>query len=197
MPTGFVLTHLTQLFCLLFAALPVAAQSGNCTKAFAAPLNSGGTVAMTLRAGEIEVVGAKTNGLRVTCDIRDKRDQAEVKISLAAGRLRVSGGPNKGVRYRIEVPEQTGITINATAGNMEIRGIAGDKDVELRAGNLTMDVGKATDYKVARASVTAGNLTAPAFDSQKDGLFRSFRKEYPGGRYRLRVELTAGNLTLR
>jgi hypothetical protein len=45
--------------------------------------------------------------------------------------------------------------------------------------------------------VTAGDVKAPAFGVNKGGLFRSFRKEYPGGKYRLHAHVGAGDLVLR
>ena len=152
---------------------------------------------MTLRAGDIEVVGTKQAGVRVTCRIDRAEDAPTVKVSLAAGHLHVSGGPNKGVRYRIEVPDNTGFLIKATAGNLDVNGITGDKEVELNAGNLTMQVGDPSSYKVAEGKVSAGDLNAKPFGAQTSGLGRSFRKENSNGKYRLRAELQAGNLTLK
>lgn len=101
------------------------------------------------------------------------------------------------MNYRIEVPEKTGVVIRATAGDLRVKGLIGDKDIELRAGNLTIDVGDPGSYKVAEGNVLAGNISARPFGSQKDGLFRRFRKENRGGQYRLRAELLAGDLTLK
>lgn len=152
---------------------------------------------MTLRAGQIEVVGTSREGIRITCDILNRADASRVKISFAAGRIRVHGGPDNGVNYRIEVPEKTGVVIRATAGDMQVKGLVGDKDIELRAGNLTVDVGDPGLYRVAEGHVMAGNISARPFGSQKDGLFRSFRKDNSSGQYRLRAELMAGDLTLK
>jgi len=42
------------------------------------------------------------------------------------------------------------------------------------AGDLTISVGDAADYRHADASVYAGDLSASAFGVNKDGVFRSF-----------------------
>lgn len=152
---------------------------------------------MTLRAGEIEVVGTRANTIRITCNIGDQKDAARVKISFAAGRIRVQGGPDRDVNYRIELPEKTGVVIRATAGDLRVKGLIGDKDIELRAGNLTIDVGDPGSYKVAEGNVLAGNISARPFGSAKEGLFRRFRKENSRGQYRLKAELLAGDLTLK
>lgn len=185
-----------NLFCsLLLAATPVLAQSGDCSKAFTAPQSAGGKISMDLRAGSIDIVGTKENVVRVTCQIGG--DAAAVQIRLTAGQLRVYGGPNKDVRYRVEVPEKTSLYVRASAGDLVVKGITGDKDVELNAGNLTMDVGNPASYKVAEGKVKVGNLNARPFGAQKDGFLGDFRKENSGGQYRLHVALLAGDLTLK
>lgn len=183
--------------CLLAVVTPAFAQTGDCTKPFETKQASAGNISMTLRAGEIEVVGTKANALRITCNIGNRNDAARVKISFAAGRIRVQGGPDRDVNYRIEVPEKTGVVIRATAGDLRVKGLIEDKDIELRAGNLTIDVGDPGSYKVAEGNVLAGNISERPFGSAKDGLFRRFRKENRSGQYRLHAELLAGDLRLK
>lgn len=60
---------------------------------------------------------------------------------------------------------------------------------------MRIDVGRAADYSHVDASVWAGDITAPAYNVTKGGLFRSF--EWTGkGRYRLHAHLKAGDLRL-
>ncbi|HYP05016.1 MAG TPA: hypothetical protein VER03_02180, partial [Bryobacteraceae bacterium] len=95
------------------------------------------------------------------------------------------------------VPRDSNLVVRCSAGDLDILGIRGHKDVSLRAGDLTIDVGNPSDYVSARASVTAGDLNASAFGVHKGGLFRSFNRENRTGRYRLRASLWAGDITLR
>jgi hypothetical protein len=148
---------------------------------------------MHIRSGAIDIVGTKRAMLRVTCTLTD----ASVKVSFAAANLRISGGPDKGLHFRIEVPERTSLLVRSPAGKIDISGVTGDKDVDLKAGDLTIAVGKPESYRVAEGSVWAGDLRAEPFGIVKDGLFRSFRKDNASGQYRLRAELLAGNLTLK
>lgn len=168
---------------------------GSCANLFEAPLSPGQHVSMRLRAGDVEVVGVSRPGLRVTCSTGDHPSEA-VKITFAAGTLRTYGGPSNSVRFRIEVPARTDLVVRLTAGDMDLSGIIGDKDVQVRAGDVTISVDKPDDYRVAEASVMAGDLRATAFGVTKDGLFRSFHKTNPDGTYRLHAELMAGDLTL-
>ena len=89
------------------------------------------------------------------------------------------------------------LRVRCTAGDLTLSGVSGDKDVGLNAGNLTIELGDAGAYRHAEGSVLAGNISASVFGVENDGLFRSFKKDNPAGRYRLRAELLAGNLILR
>ncbi len=186
-----------KLIASVLIAIPALLPGQDCSKPFDASLASGGQLAIDVRAGDIEIAGTKASALHVTCKLEDSSRAKEVKISLAAGHLRISGGPDRNFRIRIEVPDKTNLVVRSTAGNMNIAGITGDKDVELNAGNLTIYVGDAASYRVAEGSVMAGDLNAGPFGVVKDGLFRSFRKDNDKGQYRLRAKLMAGDLTLK
>ncbi len=170
--------------------------SGTCANPFEVRLEAGRHVTMHLRAGDVEIVGTSKPGLRVSCR-GNAREAGNIKISFAAADLRTYGGPDRDVHFRIEVPDKTNLVVRLTAGDMRVNGITGDKDIELRAGNLTVGVARPEEYRVADGSVMAGNLNAAAFGIAKDGLFRNFRKENSNGQYRLHVQLLAGDLTLK
>ena len=185
------------LICVLIA-LPcgLCAQStGTCASPFEAPASPGREIAMNLRAGDITLVGTDAPFVRVSCTLRD--NAKEIKITFAADHLTIRGGPDRDVHFRIEIPRSMNLRVRCSAGDLTVSGIAGDKDIELNAGNLTVEVGDASAYRHAEGSVLAGNISASAFGVEKDGLFRSFTKDSSGGRYRLRVGLLAGNLTLK
>jgi hypothetical protein len=184
--------------CLLFAlplALP-AQNRGNCAAPFEAPAPSEREIRMNLRSGDVTIVGTDANVIRVTCDVRRGAPEA-VKITFAANRLTVRGGTHNDTHYRIEVPRKTNLVVRGAAGDLRLSGVTGDKDVELNAGDLIIDVGDPASYRHVEASVLAGDLVASAFGVTKDGLFRSFDNDYPTGRYRLRAKLLAGDLLLR
>jgi hypothetical protein len=54
---------------------------------------------------------------------------------------------------------------------MSVSGIKGDKDIEINAGDLNMSVGNSSDWGYVDASVTAGDIHAPAFKEATGGLF--------------------------
>jgi hypothetical protein len=139
----------------------------------------------------------------VECDLKSQERAKARDIVITfdengnSGRLRVRGGPNGDVRLRITVPKQSDLIVRCSAGDVALTGIDGNKDVSLRAGDLTIDVGRPDDYALAEASVTAGDIQAQAFGVHKGGLFRSFKHRNDGGKYRLRASLWAGDIKLR
>jgi hypothetical protein len=191
------LSEMRFLICVLIG-LPcglLAQSNGTCANPFEAAATPGREMAMNLRSGEITIAGSDAPVVRVSCDVRDSA--RDIRISFAADHLTIRGGPDRDVHIRIEIPRAMNLVVRCSAGNLTVSGISGDKDIELNAGNLTIAVGDASAYRHAEASVLAGNISAAAFGAERDGLFRSFRKDNPSGRYRLRAELLAGNLTLR
>jgi hypothetical protein len=189
--------RLLALATLLWPAAVLGQLPGNCSRPFEAALQPGTRLSIDVRSGDIEIVGINGAALRVSCRMKDGDRPEEVKITLAANHLRVYGGPNNDVHIRIELPSRTDLLVRSPAGNMTVSGVSGDKDVEIRAGDLTILVGDVDSYRVAEGSVLAGDLNASAFGVVKDGLFRSFRKENAKGRYRLHAKLLAGDLTLK
>ena len=139
---------------------------------------------------------ALTTGYRVRWNEASGKGVA-VKLTTNAksADLRVENTPNN-FHATIEVPALASLRIRLTAGALKIYGIKGDKDIESNAGDVNVAVGKSSDWGQVDASVTAGDLNASAFEGNKGGLFRWFHWTGPG-KYKLRVHLMAGNVTLR
>ena len=72
------------------------------------------------------------------------------------------------------MPERSDLYVRLTAGDIRIEDIRGNKDIELHAGDVRIDVGRADDYNSVDASVWAGDIKAEPFNTIKGGLFRSF-----------------------
>ena len=166
---------------------------------FSVDFPSGSRLRLHLRSGDFRVVGRDDNKISVRLDGKNAYKAAELRVllerSASASDLTVSGGPKNDLEVRIEIPRNTDLVVRMPAGSLQLQGITGDKDAELHAGELVIDVGKASDYSRVDASVTSGGLEAPPFGESHGGLFRSFHKE-GGGKYRLHAHVGAGDLTL-
>jgi hypothetical protein len=164
-------------------------------KAFA----KGGVIRMRLAAGDYKIAGSPDDKIRVEWRA-DRAEQAatlkaDAEIKGATAVIGTSGFKN-GIHFTISVPARSDIEIDLSAGDLEVRGIEGNKRVESWAGDVTIDVGQPDQYKSVEASVRAGDLNARVFNVSKGGLFRSF--SWTGkGAYTLVAKLVAGDLTLR
>ena len=155
---------------------------------------------MHIRSGDLRVIGSDENKIRINYSGKNASEISDVKVSLKtvgnSAELRVSGGPHNDFRIEIQVPKNSGLYLRMPAGDLEVNGLTGDKDVEIHAGDMTLGVGKAEDYGHVDASVNAGDLDADPFGVSTGGLFRSFDK-HGSGKYRLHAHVGAGDLVLR
>ena len=163
------------------------------------PFAKGGVIRMQLAAGDYKIAGSPDEKIRVEW----RADRAEHASNLKAdaeirGTTAViaTSGFRHGIRFTIGVPARSDIEIDMNAGDLDVRGIEGNKRVESWAGDVTIEVGPPDQYRSVEASVRAGDLNARPFNVSKGGLMRSFT--WTGnGPYSLRVKLFAGDLTLR
>lgn len=158
----------------------------------------GGTVALDLEAGDYQI--SPTEDDKVTVSYRVNGDPANRSVRIRSG---VNGQdarivietPNNGFHAEISVPRKSNLYARLTAGNLTVDGIEGSKDIESRAGNVTIDVGDPAKYGPVYASVSSGNLQANPWAANKSGLVRSFSSQGHGP-YGLHAHVGAGNLVL-
>ena len=157
---------------------------------------AGGRVHLDLCSSGIELVGRDDAMVRVS--YHPERDNVKVRIKVSGDRadIRLTGCPHNNFQARIEIPRSSALYARMLAGQLDVRDITGDKDVELSFGQLNLDVGSADQYGHVEASVNSGQLEAAAFSVSKGGLFRSFDRNGPG-KYRIHAHVGAGQLELR
>jgi hypothetical protein len=166
---------------------------------FTTDFHSGGKLRMYLRSGDFKIIGGSDNKITVRISGGNAYRASDMRVQLEGSQdhasLTVSDGPNNDLEVTIEVPKKTGLYVRMSAGNLELHHVTGDKDAELHAGELIIDVGEASDYSSVDASVYSGGLEASPFGESHGGLFRSFHKE-GYGKYHLHAHVGAGDLTL-
>jgi hypothetical protein len=158
-----------------------------------------GSVKMDLVAGDYLITGTPQDRVRVEWTTRDPDALWRVKVRADVRdrelKLETDGPSTKGLKFLIQVPNHSDMYVRLSAGDLKLEDVRGNKDVELRAGDLRIDVGRAEDYRRVDASLWAGDIKASAFRTFKGGLFRSF--DWSGkGPYRLHAHLMAGDLYL-
>jgi hypothetical protein len=145
------------------------------------------------------VVGTNDDSIRVSYNAPDGNDsdvKVRIKVEGERAGIKVSGCPRNNFHLNIEVPASSDLYARMFAGQMNVDNLSGNKDVELHFGQLTMEVGKAEDYRHVEASVMSGDLQASAFNVSKGGLFRSFDQDGPG-KFRIHAHVGAGQIDLR
>lgn len=166
---------------------------------FTVDFDSGGKLRLYVRSGDFHIVGGVDNKITVRIRGENAYRASDLRVQLdgstSSATLTISGGPRNGLEVTIEVPRKTGLFVRMPAGNLELRHVIGDKDAELHAGELVIDVGNASDYSRVDASVYSGGLEASPFGESHGGLFRSFHRE-GNGKYHLHAHVGAGDLTL-
>lgn len=152
-----------------------------------------GHIRMELCPGGIELLGSDEPVLRVS----DLSGGARVRLDVSGDQadLRLSSCPHSNFRVRIELPKSSALYVRMFAGQLDVRGITGDKNIELTFGQLNIDAGKSEDYASVDSSVSSGAIDASVFDVHKGGLFRSFDQTGPG-KYRLHAHVGAGQIDL-
>ncbi len=167
---------------------------------FDADFPSGGQLRLHIRSSDLRIIGSDENRIKIRYWGKNAAQARDVKVSLKTvgntADLRVHGGPHYDFRIEIFVPRTSDLYLRMPAGDAEVKGIVGNKDVEIHAGDLTLAVGAPEEYAIADASVLAGDLDAGPFGISKDGLFRSFHKQ-GAGKYKLHAHVGAGDLTLK
>jgi hypothetical protein len=186
---------------LILSSTFLVAQSQNIEEVAKSPVETkfaaGGQIRMNLCSTGVDIVGRDTDQLSVSYNSSYGHDvKVGIHVSGNHADLRIRDCPHNNFHITIEIPKSADLHVRMAAGDMNIRGIAGNKDIEMHAGQLTVDIGQAADYAHVDASVWTGELDAPPFDVDKGGLFRSFEKTGPG-KYLLHTHLAAGEIDLR
>ena len=158
---------------------------------------SGGSLRMDLCSSGVEIRGVEENLVRLT--YKSEKDTSKVKIRLktsgSEGTLEVDACPHENFRILVEVPKLADLHVRMVAGQLDVKGITGNKDLELSFGELGVEVGRKEDYARVDASVVTGEVSGAPFDVSKGGFFRSFEREGTG-KYRLHAHVGAGQVSI-
>jgi len=160
------------------------------------PFAAGGKIDMQLDGGGYEVRPATDNHIRVTLTGNTGNTNVDLTADGTQAALKVKDTPNNNFRATIEVPTAADLVIRLSGGELVMAPISGNKDVEAYGGDLRIAVGDPNDYSSVDASVKAGEIEAGVFGGSRSGLLQHFTWSGPG-KYTLRANLGAGNLTLR
>jgi len=161
---------------------------------------SGGTIRLHLESGGYTISPSDSENIVVTyhanSESRLQQVKVEIEPSASSAEVYITDTPNNKFEATIEVPRHSNLWVRLTAGALDVEAVEGDKNLELRAGSLQVEIPHPEEYGHRDASVTMGGLEASAFDVSKGGMFRSFEQQGPG-KYRLHAHVLTGDIDLR
>lgn len=157
-----------------------------------------GEVRMHVQPSALQISGTDEDKIKVHF-WSDREDTSDVKVRLEpsgnTANVYIGNGPHNDFHVEIQIPRKSDLYLRIGAGKVDVNNVVGDKNIELSAGELDVQVGDADDYSEVEASVYTGDLNASPFGVNKGGLFRSFHKKGPG-EYRLYAHVGAGQIRL-
>jgi hypothetical protein len=160
---------------------------------------SGGELRMQIRSAGLKIVGSNDNKVRVNYTGKNVADTGKVKVSFtmkgSVGELRIGGGSRNDFQIEVHVPANTNLYLRNPAGDLEISGVNGDKDISLHAGDIHINTGSPQEYADVDLSSRVGDINAGPFAASKSGFFRHFHQQ-GSGKYHLHVPMGAGDITL-
>jgi DUF4097 and DUF4098 domain-containing protein YvlB len=172
-----------------------------CGQTLEAPLRSRALLTIESRPAGLEIVGTDKAVIHVSCTAKEDEDAEKIQLRFSGnqdkGKLAITGGPHNGnFQVRIEVPRKTNLKVKMSAGQVKVEEVAGDKDIDLYAGQVSISSTRLWDYQNIHLSVDIGDVNAQVYGSDKGGFFRSFSKESTGGEYSLHAHVMTGQIEL-
>ncbi len=187
------------LACNLAASAEV---HSSCGGTLDAPLLPRADLKIHARPAGLEIVGTDKQTLHVTCTTDDAERAQQVQLVFSggpgSGTLRIEGPPmhHGSLQIRVEVPRRTNLRVDMGAGEIKVEDVAGDKEISLYAGQITISSAHGWDYQRVEASVDIGEVNAAAYHVDKGGFFRSFTRKTDQGEYRLYAHVLTGQIDL-
>lgn len=167
---------------------------------FQANLAGGANLRLHLHDGDIRVVGSDSEKISIHVEGKNielaKNIEIQLKRSDSTVDLTLSHVPKNELQVTIAIPKSTNLYARMRGGDLSVEGVAGDKDIELTGGDLTIQVGNPDDYSNVDLSVTFGDVSGAQFGDPKGWIGKSVRKA-GHGKYKLHAHVMAGDLALK
>jgi type 1 fimbria pilin len=172
-----------------------------CGQTLEAPLRSKAILTIDSRPAGLEIVGTDQAAIHVSCTSRDVEEAEQIRLRFSGnqdiGTLTITGGSHEGnLQVRIEVPRKTSLRVKMSAGQVKVEEIAGDKEIDLYAGQVSISSARLWDYRSVHVSVDIGDVNAQVYGAEKGGFFRTFSKQSADGEYSLHAHVMTGQIEL-
>jgi hypothetical protein len=160
------------------------------------PFPSAGSIEMQLDVGSYNIRSAANDRIRVTFSGNIGNATAALATNGSHAMLVVKDTPHNNFKATVEVPRTADLVVRHAGGDLDMAAIAGNKDIDSKAGDLTITAGSPNDYSTLDATVKIGDLDGGPFGSADGDL--SHHLAWSGhGKYTFRASLGAGDLKLK
>ena len=173
-----------------------------CDQALDVRLRPKGVLEIDSLSAGLEIIGTDQEAIHLTCTGADVENARDIHIQFSGnqddGKLTITGGSLKhnNLQVRIEVPRKTSLRVKMPAGQVKVEDIAGNKDIDLYAGQITISSARPWDYRSVHLSVDIGQVSAPVYGEDKGGFFRTVSKQNAEGEYWLHAHVLTGQIEL-
>lgn len=158
------------------------------------------TLRLHLKDGDFRIVGVDSDDITIRTDgkniARAKQMRVQLKRSGNSLDLTFLHVPKNELHVTIAIPKETGLFARMRGGDLSVDGVAGNKDLELVGGDLSIQVPDPAEYGPVDLSVKFGDVSGSQFGNPKGWIGNSVRHD-GNGKYRLRARVFAGDLTLK
>jgi hypothetical protein len=167
---------------------------------FQTNLNQVTNLRLHLRDGDFRIVASDSDDITIQTNGKNRELAKKMKVRLqrTGDSLDITflNVPKNEFQVTIAVPKETNLYARMRAGDLSVDGVAGNKDLELVAGDLSIQVPDASDYGPVDLSVRFGDVSGRQFGDPK-GLMGNSLKRDGSGKYRLHAHVFAGDLMLK
>lgn len=162
----------------------------------------GGSLWFRLRGGDLHIkrgTDLQHIVVRYTPDPKKPELEKEVQVRLrlhgSQVQVEVRAPMSLSVDVDVEVPSPISLEVHMTGGDLTVEGVEGDKNLQLFAGDLKVEVGTLQNIQHAEVSTRVGDVSVPAIGEVHGWLGHTW-KYHGGGQYRLYAHTGFGDASL-
>jgi hypothetical protein len=153
-----------------------------------------------LHDGDFKIVGSETNNIRITATGKNLSEAHKIKFDFSrigdTVNLRLSHVPKNELQVTIAIPRNSNLFARMRGGELSVEGVAGNKDLKLTGGDLSVQVGNPEDYGRVNLSVRFGDVSGSQFGDPKGWIGNSVKHD-GAGKHELLAHVFAGDLILK
>lgn len=101
---------------------------------------------------------------------------------------------NTEIDVELDVPQNTNLDVHEKVGDLAVKDVEGDKDLDLGVGDIRVDDGHPS-YRLIRANTRIGDVNGEGYGETSGWLGKTLKYDGPG-KYGLRAQVVVGDITV-